>query len=270
VVHDPELLFAAIAASLVGRRRVVADIHEHVPGQLLTKSWLPAATRRPIAWIAQRILWAAERTCVITLAEPGYQVLFRRPHRVFANYPDELPPPAPADGSIVYVGDVTEARGLTDLMAAITVLDDPVKVRIIGRCDPDLAQRLELTPGVELLGRLPHPEAMELVRRATVGVAPLRDTPNYRYSLPTKVIEYLGMGIAVVASDLPGTRDVIGDRPGVLLVPPGDVNALADALGTALHGDELRTAATQAAPAVREQFRWPAEEVAAFYREVTS
>ena len=45
VVHDPELLPAAIAASAIGRRRIVVDIHEHVPGQLLTKPWLPRIVR---------------------------------------------------------------------------------------------------------------------------------------------------------------------------------------------------------------------------------
>ena len=268
VVHDPELLPAAIAASAIGRRRIVVDIHEHVPGQLLTKPWLPRILRRPSAWIAGRLIRLAERTCEITLAEPGYQVLFRHPQRVFANYPSELPDPAPADGSVVYVGDVTEARGLTDLVAAAAQLHRSVHVRIIGRCDPDLARRLGDTPGVELLGRLPHQDAMDLVRHASVGVSPLRDTPNYRYSLPTKVIEYLGVGIAVVATDLPGTREVIASRPGVRLVPPGDVSALAEALDGALGDGVLRAEAAREVDTVRTQFRWPHNEVVAFYRSV--
>jgi glycosyltransferase involved in cell wall biosynthesis len=268
VVHDPELLPAAILAGGIGRRRIIADIHEHVPAQLRTKSWLPRWLRRPAAGLAGLILRVAERTCVITLAEPGYRVLFREPHPVFANYPDELPGSAPADGSIVYVGDVTEERGLTDLIAAVETLPNAPTVRVIGRCRPDLADRLRVRSGIEVLGRLPHPEAMELMRHATVGVAPLRDLPNYRYSLPTKVIEYLGAGIAVVASDLPGTSEVIGGRPGVRLVPPGDISALAAALSQSLEDSGLRRAAAANAAATRQEFRWPHEQVVAFYRRV--
>ena len=266
VVHDAELIPAAIAASTLGRRRIVVDVHEHVPGQLITKDWLPAVLRRPAAWVAARLLRLAERVCEITLAEPGYQVLFRHPQRVFANYPDVLPPPAPGDGSVVYVGDVTQARGLTDLVAAIEQMEITPTVRIIGRCAPDLGAHLQTVNGVELLGRVPHPDAMRMVRTATVGVSPLRDTPNYRYSLPTKVIEYLGTGIAVVATDLPGTSEVIGDKPGVILVPAGDIDALANALSVALADPTLRAAAAANASAIRRQHCWPRAEVTSFYR----
>lgn len=265
VVHDPELLPAAILAAVVARRRVVVDVHEHIPAQLRTKEWLPSLLRGPAAWVAGRLLRIAERVCDITLAEPGYQVLFRHPQRVFANYPEALPSPTAGDGSIVYVGDVTEARGLTDLMAAVALMEDRPLVRIVGRCDPELANRLSQTPGVEVLGRIPHPEAMRVVRDATVGVSPLRDTPNYRYSLPTKVVEYLGSGIAVVASDLPGTREVIAGLPGVALVPPEDPVGLAAALTNALADPAIRAAAAANVPSVRAQFRWPRDEVAAFY-----
>jgi glycosyltransferase involved in cell wall biosynthesis len=270
VVHDPELLPASILAGALWRRRIIADVHEHVPAQLSTKPWLPRWLRGPAAASARAALRLAERACVITLAEPGYQVLFRHPHPVFANYPDVLPESAPADGSIVYVGDVTEERGLTDLIAAVEALPDDPPVRIIGRCDPGLADRLRVRPGIEVLGRLPHPEAMDLMRHATVGVAPLRDLPNYRYSLPTKVIEYLGAGIAVIATDLPGTADVIGGRPGVRLVPPGDIDALCGALAEVLDDPEVRHRAAANAAATRREFRWPHDEVVAFYRELLS
>jgi glycosyltransferase involved in cell wall biosynthesis len=268
VVHDPELIPGAILAAVFAKRRIVVDIHEHIPGLFDTRERLPKRLRPAAAWWARRMLRLAERTCAITLAEPGYQASFRRPHPVFANYPDRLPPPVESDGSVVYVGDVTEARGLTDLAAAIEKMQASLTVRVIGRCDPDLAARLGRTPGIEVLGRLPHADAMEIVRRAAVGVSPLRDLPNYRYSLPTKVVEYLGVGIAVVATDLPGTSEIIGDRPGVRLVPAGDIDALAEALDQAVADSEHRTLATTNVDQTRAMFRWPHDEVVAFYKEI--
>ena len=76
------------------------------------------------------------------------------------------------------------------------------------------------------------------------------------------------MGIAVVATDLPGTREVIASRPGVRLVPPGDVSALAEALDGALGDGVLRAEAAREVDTVRTQFRWPHNEVVAFYRSV--
>ena len=259
-----------ILAATLARRRIVIDVHEHIPGLFDTRERLPKRLRPAAAWCVRRLLHLAERTCPITLAEPGYQALFRRPHPVFANYPDQLPAPVESDGSIVYVGDVTEARGLTDLAAAAERMEASPPIRIVGRCDPQLAGRLSRIPNVELLGRLPHSDAMEVVRRAAVGVSPLRDLSNYRYSLPTKVIEYLGVGIAVVATDLPGTREVIGGRPGVRLVSPGDIAALAAALHAAVTDPEHRHLATANVEQTRTEFRWPHDSVVAFYNRVLS
>lgn len=268
VVHDPELLPAAIVAGGLARRTVVVDVHEHVPAQLRTKEWLPRALRRPIAWVAGALLRLAERTCRITLAEPGYQSLFRHRHPVFANYPDRLPDPSEPNGSIVYVGDVTAARGLTDLIDATATLDPIPRVEVVGRVDPALAAQLAGAPNLVVHGRLPHGDAMTVARRATVGVSPLHDLPNYRYSLPTKVVEYLGIGIAVVASDLPGTRETIGGLPGVILYPAGDIVGLRDALQVALSDPSYRDAASANAAEVRSRYRWPHDEVVAFYRDV--
>ncbi len=267
-IHDPEVIPAAILASVIGRRRIVIDVHEFIPGLFATRGRLPRRLRPAAAWCAGALLRVAESTCTITLAEPGYQRSFRRPHPVFANYPDNLPDPADHDGSVVYVGDVTEARGLTDLVDAIATMDSPPTVRIVGRCDAALEQRLTQIPEIELCGRLPHAEAMEIVRRAAVGVSPLRDLPNYRHSLPTKVIEYLGVGIAVVATDLPGTREVIGGRPGVHLVPPGDNASLAAGIDAALRDPEHRRLAANNVEAIRADYRWPHEAVVAFYQQV--
>ena len=101
---------------------------------------------------------------------------------------------------------------------------------------------------------------------ARIGVSPLLDIPNYRWSLPTKILEYLAVGVPVVASDLPGTREVVEKLTGVVLVPPGDVDAWATALGGSIGDESLGEAARRQAPAIRNQFRFPAEGVRTFYR----
>ena len=267
VVHDPELIPASMVAAVLGRR-IVIDVHEDIPGLFATRAWVPGPLRRPLAIAAAALLRLAERVCLITLAEPGYQRLFRRRHPVFANYPDDLPDPGGGGDSIVYVGDVTAARGLTDLAAALDLMEHPVPVTIVGRVAPEVAPHLDLDDDITVLGRRPHPEAMAVVGAAGVGVSPLRDTPNARYSLPTKTIEYLAMGIPVVATDLPGTTEAIGDLPGVVIVQPGDPVSLAAGLDRAMTDSSIGDAAATHAGDVRDRFRWPTDEVVMFYRSV--
>ena len=123
----------------------------------------------------------------------------------------------------------------------------------------------ELGTEVRILGRLPWPEAMrELAGGRSVALAVLQDIPNYRHSLPTKVLEYVGMGIPVVASALPGTVAVLGGLEGVRLVQPSDVEAIAAAL-TELATPEERRRARLSADVVRREYGWPAADVLAFY-----
>jgi glycosyltransferase involved in cell wall biosynthesis len=82
------------------------------------------------------------------------------------------------------------------------------------------------------------------------------------------VIEYLEMGLPVVASDLPGTREAVAGRAAVSLVPPGDPTAAAAVLERMLAGGEARRAAAAQAPALRESLVWPDEEVRGVYRAV--
>jgi len=137
-IHDPELIPAALIARLLRRRIVVMDVHEHVPGQILHKDWVWRPLRRPVAWVAHRFLRLAERFLVVTLAEGGYQVLFKKERPVFANYPAEgaLPEPADDGGYLAYVGVVNEYRGATLMVEAAGAMESPLPLVIVGRVTP--------------------------------------------------------------------------------------------------------------------------------------
>ena len=275
IIHDPELLPGAIKAAKTGRI-VVFDLHEHLPAQISIRSSIPAAFRPVAAMAAGRYLRRAEKLLDVTLAEAGYQDLFAKPYPVFPNFPRYADFPLPRDdldGPIVYVGDVTEIRGAATLVEAVGLMLFGRPLRMIGRRDSDIRSALaerakDLGVDLEMPGWLPHPLAMQAVAGASVCVAPLHDVPNYRNSLPSKTLEYLALGVPVVASDLPGTREVIGQLPGVTLVGPGDAARLGAALDGVLGDSSMGEAARAGASSVRKQFVWPEDAVRAYYRSL--
>jgi glycosyltransferase involved in cell wall biosynthesis len=264
VLVDPETFLAGIVASR--RTRIVFDVHENVPAQIATKK---VPFQKVLRRVAALVLKAAERAGPIVLAEPGYAELFSREHPVFENFPrwEAMPPMAPSDGSVIYVGDITEQRGALHLAEAVAGTDKHLVM--VGRCSPELAIRIESVvrhggATVEMTGRLPWSDAMARLASAAVAVSPLTDTPNYRHSLPTKVLEYLGLGIPVVATNLPGTTDVLTGRPGVTFVDPGDVPGLRQAIISA-SDKEVRVTAQRSSEFVRSDFEWPTDRVRSFY-----
>jgi glycosyltransferase involved in cell wall biosynthesis len=82
--------------------------------------------------------------------------------------------------------------------------------------------------GASLVGAIPHARVPALLARGDIGLAPYSaDAP--RYFSPLKLFEYLAAGLATVVADLPAVTAVV-DRDTAILIPPGDAEALADAV----------------------------------------
>ncbi|CAN5863721.1 glycosyltransferase family 4 protein [soil metagenome] len=272
-VHDPELIPAAMLRSLLGRPTLF-DLHENLPGQIRHKGRIPLVLRPLISTISKAILRLAGRMMTITVAEDGYLDLVRKPAVVIPNHlVDDLPDLGSSEGFLAYVGDVTLERGAD--LALHAAAGAGVPLVMVGRIAPPgltselTARARELGVDLELVGALPHREAMGRIAHAGAGLSPLLDVPNYRHSLPTKVLEYLALGLPVLVSDLPGTTEVVTGLEGVIAVNPGDAAAWA-AAGARATDPDLRRRAQAQAPAVRARFAWDNETVLGAYRDALS
>jgi len=91
------------------------------------------------------------------------------------------------------------------------------------------AQRLGIADAAIFVGQLPQAEALRYVQDADVCVSPFYPTPILNSTSPTKLVEYLAMGKAVVANDHPEQRLVIEQSGGGYCVPYEET-AFADAI----------------------------------------
>ena len=112
----------------------------------------------------------------------------------------------------------------------------------------DLASELGLAAQVTLPGRVRNLSA--LMRAALAFVLPSR----YE-GFPNVLLEALAAGVPCVAADAPGgTREILGDGAYGLLVPPGDSQALAEAITLIATDAELRQRLSTAATAAIERY----------------
>jgi glycosyltransferase-like protein len=113
--------------------------------------------------------------------------------------------------------------------------------------------RLGLAPGCDVVevGTVPD-EDMPAWYRAADALA----FPSVKEGFGLAVLEAMSAGVPVVTSDLPVFREYLVSGRDALLVPVGDVDALADALLAALGDEELRTTLTSAGRQVAQRFTW--------------
>ncbi len=59
--HDPELIPLGLILRLLGKR-VIYDVHEDVPRDVLVKEWIPRILRQPVSLAMALVEWIAART----------------------------------------------------------------------------------------------------------------------------------------------------------------------------------------------------------------
>lgn len=98
-----------------------------------------------------------------------------------------------------------------------------------------LAESLGVADRAHFAGAVPYPDVPGYLRWASVGVAPYQPARLGQMQLgffwsPLKVFEYMAMALPVVALDVAPLREVLEGHGGAL-VPEGDVDAMARAIG---------------------------------------
>lgn len=269
VALDPDSLLACWATARLpgGRaRRVVADVHENYTDLLRDRGWARGVLGRGARAVARGAAAVARHSDLTLVADDHVEPLSARARVVVRNEPDlallgrpVTPDPQPR---AVYVGDVRASRGLREMVEAVAhrrrwSLDvvGPVAAADGAWIEERLAEPT-LRGRLRLHGRLPPAQAWDVARGAWVGFALLHDTPAFRDAVPSKLHEYLALGIVPVVSDLPRQRSLI-ERAGVgrVCATPADID---EALGWLEANPEAvdrhRTAATR---------RWAERESAA-------
>lgn len=217
---------------------------------------LPGPWKQLLRRHERRLARAAD--AVVTVSEPYAQVLARvlgRPVDAIvrnAAVVDEGPEPTradvrrsdrfrdllglPADRRIVlYMGQVMRGRGLRQLFEAIALVDGAHLV--VAGFGPDyeryqaVAAALPQAGRIHFTGSVSPAEIPEWTRGADVSVMPVQpDTLNHRLNTPTKLFDAMGVGVPVVASDLPGIAPIVTETGCGLLCDPQDPTDIARAI----------------------------------------
>lgn len=273
--HDPELIWVGFLLRWIFRKKVIFDIHESVHQQILSKTYLAVWCRPGIARLYQLV----ERFFIKgqALIVANRNVMGSYPARAYLvqNYPVIDPEikrlaehSRKSDPALlVYVGGVSKIRGAEvylQLAAGLAKRGRDFQMKIIGPCDEQFGRQMmdfireeDLADRVELIGRMDWHQAMEYVAKARIGMCLLLPVPNYTTCLATKIIEYMMLGTAVLASNFDCWKPyVTGERTGCM-VDPTDIEQIVSVCEQMLNdNEELDAMGKRGAEAVQARYNW--------------
>ena len=150
-------------------------------------------------------------------------------------------PDQEAEISLLYFGTLAQWQGVDLAVRAVAQIcaQTPARLTILGASSSRqrepiaaLAAKLGIADRVEIAAAVGQPELVEAIHRSFAVLAPLalNDRNIQQGCCPLKVLEGMAAGIPVIASDLPVVRELGEHGRHFLLVKPGSVDQIAQAV----------------------------------------
>jgi glycosyltransferase involved in cell wall biosynthesis len=135
-------------------------------------------------------------------------------------------PDAPA--TALFFGKLIPLHGLETILGAARFAPE-LRFRVIG--SGQLERLLESRPpNVEWVNWVEYERLPDELHRAGCALGIFGTSDKARRVIPNKAFQALACGVPLVTADTPAARELLSDGESALLVPPGDPEALADAL----------------------------------------
>ena len=288
-VHLHEGIAIGVALQVWHRLPLVADLQGSLTsemvdqGALVNNSVAAGVLRRIERWLVRRPvrLLTSSRQGVSLLMAQGVE------ERRVASLPDGVDVaafrPQPPDAAlveqlglsrkrvVVFLGVLTDYQGvdlLLDVGEQLSRSDPDAHLLVLGYPNEERYRAKAKARGLDSMmtfpGRVPYAEAARWLCLGEVAVSPKRSLTEAN----GKLLNYMGCGLPVVASDTPVNRELLGEDG--LFAPVGDAETFAKQIGELL-ADPARAGQVGAALRRRAEttFAWPAlaARLESVYRE---
>ena len=269
--HDPELMSIGLMLKRRGKQ-VIYDIHEDVPRQNLSKSYIPAVFRRPISLMIGALeAFSARRFDGVVTATP---FINRRFLELGANAVNVNNYPLAAElytaekqwekkeKAACYIGGIAGIRGAFEMVEAIGKTE--YRLILAGDFEPGLEDQLKRLLGwrqVDALGFVDREGVRATMACSMAGIVLFHPEPNHIDAQPNKMFEYMSAGIPVIASNFPLWEEILEEAECGICVDPLNPEEIAEAIQFIVaHPSEAEQMGRNGRRAVEERYNWGREE----------
>lgn len=271
--HDPDLLVLSLYFKFFLRKKVIYDVHEDYPLAFKDRRYFP----EPFSTIFSIFFNLLEKTIsklldgVVTVTEDIYLKFNCKNKEVIKNYPiyDSflIEKDVAIDGTLnlVYIGSVSQSRGITNLILAVKSLYElDIRLDIVGPAENhkyfEEIKKYE-DERIRIWGRVPKKDVPGILKGSHVGFVTLLPLSRYKTSLPLKLFEYMAAKVAVVASNFELWRKIIEEADCGVLVDPTDIQDIKNAILFFYNNrDQIIKKGLNGYKAFIEKYNWAKEE----------
>ena len=182
---------------------------------------------------------------------------FARPERIVVKPNFLALDPGPGDGAgdhFLFVGRLSEEKGIRTLLAAWPLVRDGQSLTIIGNgpLNREVEAFARRHPEVTWRGRVPHEDVVVEMGRARALVFP----SEWYETFGRVAMEAFARGTPVIGADIGAVAEIVGASGGGVLFPAGDVAALSDTINQlAAAGDRITDLRHQARLTYENKYR---------------
>jgi len=222
--HDPELIFVGIFLRIFGKK-VIYDVHEDVPEQILSKDYIPKFLKKLIS-ISFRVFEnhsSKAFSFVITATDDLRCKFFKYTSNVvevknyismeYAEKGDARKKDNYNRLRMIFVGGIYIERGIIEGIKAMNLLPElSLKFILYGPVNNKFLlelKNLDELGRLEYQGIIPYTQVINRLKKADVGF--ICDYPLKRHieGLPVKLFEYMAAGLPLIASNFPLWRQIV-------------------------------------------------------------
>jgi len=261
-------------------KKVVYDVHENYPEEMMVREWIPRRLRGLLRW---SIYWGQFLCSVkirnVVLVAPSYDAGFTNPYfrkiyfrnlatlellnGVASDYMTRSP-------AVIFTGSQYENNGTLLYLDIAALCKDTIPGVPFNMTDRfgsqgfrqqvfDAIQARQLT-NIQFLPNVKPHELMQVLNRATLAVSPSLRVPQQIKGFHTKLYEYVAAGLPVVASDLPHETKLIGGNNCGILCRPEDPRTFAEAIIRLVQDrDHAFRLGKNGQKAFQEKYAWESE-----------
>jgi glycosyltransferase involved in cell wall biosynthesis len=272
--HDPELMPVGILLKYTTRAKVIYDVHENYPENILSKEWIAWPLRkvfskcielleRVTGFVVDGIVAATEhigtrfpskKTCIVRNFPLLAQSNRADVQRVYEG-----------NNRLIYTGGISPHRGILQIVQSLAYVKTPgARLILLGRIiDQRIWETIQKMPGferVDYLGQVSFDEMYRYLYASAVGLICNQPAHDFDLALPNKLFEYMSAGLPIVASDFELWRSVVADNDCGIMVDPTDPMDIARGIDTLLsHSEERRRLGSNARRAAEMKYDWAQE-----------